>query len=46
MAVRGKDPKTQAMRAGACERNRRLDFSGFVDRRALRPTWRHVWLLI
>ena len=44
VAVGGKDPYTQATRVGACERNRRPDFSGFAYRRAMRPTWRHVWL--
>ena len=29
MAVRGKDPETQAARVGKCERDRRPDFSGF-----------------
>ena len=44
MAVCGKDPEMQAARVGACERDRRPDFLDFVDRRAMRPTWRHVWL--
>ena len=44
VAVRGKDPETQAAHVGACEHDRRSDFSSFADRRAVRPTWRRVWL--
>ena len=44
LAVRGKDPETQATRVGACERDRRPNFSGFADRRAMRSTWCRVWL--
>ena len=29
MAMRGKDPETQAARVGTCEHNRQPDLSGF-----------------